>query len=520
MDQTVTEKKFFYNKHISDPLPGSLQEKLAFAEIQNNFSKQFENFFHDKLAAKTIVIIPSLTLDQQMLRKIRGHVYYEERMLCLLMLLRMPMTKIIFLTSIPIDDAIVDYYLHLLPGITGRHARQRLVMLSCYDASTKSLTEKILERPRLLEKIKQHIPDKDAAHLSCFNVTNFERTLAVKLGIPLYGANPDLLYMGTKSGSRKLFKACGVTVPDGYEDVKNREEVIHALANLKRKNPSLRRAVVKMNDGFGGEGNAVFEYENIKADDQLDEKIEVALSHQLKIVATDVDEKLYFEKFDKMGGVVEVFVEGVAKASPSVQCRINPLKQTEIISTHDQLLGGVDKQVFLGAFFPASNEYSGDIAAAAKTVSEELAWRGVLGRFSIDFISVKENDKWNHYGIEINLRKGGTTHPYLMLTFLTDGIYNSRTGEYLTASGSKRFYFASDNVSSERYRGLTPPDLIDIAIFHSLMYDGATQEGVMFHLMGALSQYGKFGMVCIGRTREKAWQLYEKVIHVLDYECS
>jgi len=519
MEQTATDRKLFSN-NIFEPPPGSLMEQQIFANLQNDFSKQFDCCFPDKLAPKTIVIIPSLTLDAQMLRKIRGHLYYEERMLCMLLLLRMPLTKIIFVTSIPIDPAIVDYYLHLLPGITGFHARERLTLMSCYDASAKSLTEKILERPRLIEKIKQHIPDKDAAHLSCFNITRFERTLAVKLGIPLYGADPDLLYLGTKSGSRRLFKSCGIAVPDGYEDLKNRKEVLEALANLKKKNPSLQKAVIKMNDGFGGEGNAVFDYNNIEVSSTLFQQLENALPHRLKIVAADVNEKLYFEKFDTMGGVVEAFVEGELKASPSVQCRITPLKQTEIISTHDQLLGGADNQVFLGAFFPASEEYSADIARTARIISDELALQGVLGRFSIDFISVKENNKWKHYGIEINLRKGGTTHPYHMLRFLTDGTYNAHTGEYYTAGKSKRFYFASDNVCSERYKGLTPQDLIDIATFHSLIYDATTQEGVMFHLLGALSQYGKLGVVCIGRSREKAWQLYEKVIYVLDYECS
>ena len=518
MEQSIAEKKFFYNDVI-DPLPDSLNERQIFTEIQNKFRKQFELSFADKLAAKTVVIIPSLTLDQQMLRKMRGHLYYEERMLCLLLLLRMPRTRIIFITSIPIAPSIIDYYLHLLPGITGYHASERLTLLSCYDASARSLTEKILERPRLIEKIKQHIHDKDSAHLSCFNVTKFERTLAVKLGIPLYGSDPDLLYLGTKSGSRKLFKSCGITVPNGYEDLKNREDVIHALANLKQQNPSLRKAVIKINEGFGGEGNAVFEYGDIEVTDMLFEAVENKLSG-LKIVAPDVTEKLYFEKFETMGGIAEAFVEGDIKASPSVQCRINPLRQTEIISTHDQLLGGIDKQIFLGAFFPASDEYSIDIAKAGRVVSDELALQGVLGRFSIDFISVKENNKWKHYAIEINLRKGGTTHPYLMLQFLTDGFYNAYTGEYFTASRDKRFYFASDNVTSERYKGLTPQDLIEIATFHSLMYDGTTQEGVMFHLVGALSQYGKLGVVCIGRSREKAWQFYEKVINVLDYECS
>jgi hypothetical protein len=519
MEQTIIERKLF-STNVFEPLPGSLRERQIFNNLQNGFTKQFECSFPDRLAPKTIIIVPSLTLDHQMLRKIRGHLYYEERMLCMLLLLRMPLTKIIFVTSIPIDAAIVDYYLHLLPGITGYHARERLTLLSCYDASAKSLTEKILERPRLIEKIKQHIPDKEAAHLSCFNITNFERTLAVKLGIPLYGADPDLLYLGTKSGSRKLFKFCNVSLPDGYENLRNRIDAIDALANLKTKNPLLRKAVIKMDDGFGGEGNAVFDYNGIEVNDNLFQQIENALWHQLKIVASDVNEQLYFEKFETMGGVVESFVEGVIKASPSVQCRITPLKQVEIISTHDQLLGGEDKQVFLGAFFPASEEYSAEIANVSRIISGELARQGVLGRFSIDFISVKENDKWKHYGIEINLRKGGTTHPYHMLRFLTDGGYDAFTGEYHTASKSKRFYFASDNVSSQRYKGLTPQDLIDIATFYSLIYDATTQEGVMFHLLGALSQYAKLGVVCIGSSREKAWQLYEKVIQVLDYECS
>jgi hypothetical protein len=85
-----------------------------------------------------------------MQKTVKGVVHYEERMLCLLMLLRMPRTQVIYVTSIPIDNSIIDYYIHLLPGITGNHARQRLTMLSCYDASRKSLTEKILDRPQLI----------------------------------------------------------------------------------------------------------------------------------------------------------------------------------------------------------------------------------------------------------------------------------------------------------------------------------------------------------------------------------
>ena len=150
-----------------------------------------------------------------------------------------------------------------------------------------------------------------------------------------------------------------------------------------------------------------------------------------------------------------------------------------------------------------------------------LADKGAMGRFAIDFISVKQDDgTWKHFAIEINLRKGGTTHPLLMLQFLTDGKYNPLTGEYLTASGNKRFYFASDNVISEKYIGLTPDDLIDLSIYHNLMYDGAAQQGVMFNLVGALSEFGKLGLVCVGSTPENAKAYYDRTLEILDLECS
>ncbi len=144
----------------------------------------------------------------------------------------------------------------------------------------------------------------------------------------------------------------------------------------------------------------------------------------------------------------------------------------------------------------------------------------MLGRFAIDFISVKENDAWKHYPIEINLRKGGTTHPFLMLQFLTDGVYDADEGVYHTAQGKlTRYYFTSDNLTGRKYIGLTPHDLIDIAMMNDLNYDGTSQEGVMFHLIGALSQYGKIGVVCIGSTPQRAKEFYDRIVEVLGKEC-
>ena len=105
---------------------------------------------------------------------------------------------------------------------------------------------------------------------------------------------------------------------------------------------------------------------------------------------------------------------------------------------------------------------------------------------------------------------GGTTHPFLTLKFLTDGTYESESGQYLSQTGTPKYYFASDTLQQESYRGLLPSDLIDIAVNQRIHFHPAIERGVVFHLMGALSQYGKLGLVCIGDNLQQAQFLCKK----------
>ncbi|MEO6820024.1 MAG: carboxylate-amine ligase, partial [Ginsengibacter sp.] len=459
------------------------EDARNFKELQKKFVEQYESFFPDRFAKKAVVIIPSLSLDPEILSKIDGVNFYEERMLCMLMLLRMPNTHVVYVTSMPVHNIIMDYYLHLLPGITSYHARQRLKTLACFDSSSKSLTQKILERPRLIERIRHSIPHGFTAHMVCFNVTEAERSLALELNIPIYGCDPDLLFMGTKSYSRKIFKECKINTPPGFEDLKTEEDVIRSLSKLKTNFPALKKAVIKLNDGFSGDGNAMFSFENAPVNSELESWVRLMLPGHLMIVAAGLSYSTFFSKLNSMGGIVESFVEGEETKFPSVQCRITPKGEINIISTHDQLIGGKHGHVFIGAHFPASNEYAATIAKYGKVISEKLKENGVLGRFAIDFISVKQNNEWKHFAIEINLRKGGTTHPYLMLQYLTEGNYDEEKGIFLTPTGQQRFYFFSDNLQSEKYKGFTPHDLIEISMGNDLLFNSSTQQGIMFHMI-------------------------------------
>ena len=171
----------------------------------------------------------------------------------------------------------------------------------------------------------------------------------------------------------------------------------------------------------------------------------------MKFESQRVTYESYMKKLQERQGVVEERIMGEEFRSPSVQLRVTPLGKVELLSTHDQLLGGPSGQSYLGCVFPADTAYAALITQEAAKVGRRLAKEGVIGRFALDFVVVRsKNKKWDPYAIEINLRKGGTTHPFLTLQFLTDGTYNPETGIFTAPNGHQKFFVASDHVESPR----------------------------------------------------------------------
>ncbi len=463
----------------------------------------------------TAVVVPSLTLDQSELRKISGASFYEERLLFLLIRLRNPRARMVYVTSQPIHPIILEYYLQFLAGIPASHARSRLTLLCADDASPRSLTEKVLERPRLIERIRAGINDPQRAYLTVFNSTPHERKLAVLLGIPLNGCDPQLASLGTKSGSRKVFREADVPLPEGFEDLHTTHEITEALAELRSRRPDLRRAVVKLDESFSGEGNALFRYPASDSKTALGE----ALHHVEFAVPTETPES-YFDKMAKMGGIVEEYIEADEKHSPSAQLRIGPRGDVLPISTHDQILGGPSGQVFLGCRFPAHDDYRVTIQEAGMRVGHVLSEHGVVSRFGVDFLAHRDasDASWKITALEINLRMGGTTHPYLALQFLTGGSLDPQSGLFRSPSGQVKYYKATDNLYSPRYKGLLPEDLVDMLTINKLHYSHGSESGVLFHLIGALSEFGKLGLTAIANSPAEVDELYAHTLEVLDKE--
>jgi len=63
-----------------------------------------------------------------------------------------------------------------------------------------------------------------------------------------------------------------------------------------------------------------------------------------------------------------------------------------------------------------------------------------------------------------------------------------------------------------------PEDLIEILTYNKLHYNHASESGVLFHLIGALSEFGKVGVTAIANSREEVDDLYVRTLEVLDRE--
>jgi hypothetical protein len=456
---------------------------------------------------RTVLAIPSISFDEAVLREHAGDLQaLEERCLYFVFVLRRPRARLVVVTSNAIPADVVDYYLSLVPDVADARARMHLV--SADDDSVRPLARKLLDRPDIVEELGTLAGERDQAFIMPFNVRRPERDLALALDVPIYGVDSRFERYGTKTGSRRLFESAGVPHPRGVNAVRTRAEIADALISLRAWRPGVEGAVVKHDDAVYGDGNRVINLRDLPAPGTAEERS--AIDVRSRSLPAEYLEVL------AGGGVVEEFIGGEIR-SPSVQMRILPGGEPIVISTHDQVLGGERGQAFVGCTFPADPAYGPLVVAEARKVGHYLAVQGVMGRFGVDFVVAREDGGgWSPYAVEINLREGGTSHPYSALWLLTDGSMDDAKRTFRTPAGQEKHYFATDRLGDPAYRGIAIADLIAAAGAAGCNWDGASQTGAVFHMLSLLEPRGRLGVTAIADTPEAAHEVYLGVVDVLD----
>jgi hypothetical protein len=453
-----------------------------------------------------IVVLPSYSVSESILS------HYGDRMASLehrylnslLVADRIPDAEVLFLSTRRPDDDEIAAVLSALPEDRRRSVRNRLHLFAVDDGTARPVATKVLDRPELLVTLRQVIGTRPAL-IEPWNVTEPEIALALALDVPINGTRPELRPLAFKSAGRMLMRSAGVPVPEGREDVRSVKEIVEAALAIRAARPDAAAIVVKLDDSGAGDGNVVLDLPP-RGDDAA------VLRRRASGLPTD-----YLEELSR-GGVVEERITGAQFSSPSAQVDIRPDGEVIVLATHEQVLGGPGDQVYLGCRFPADSAYAKEVGQHAAAVGHALAERGALGRFSLDFVVARDaNDApWRVYGIEVNLRKGGTTHPYAALRSVVPGHYDVEAGRWMVDGGGTRYYTATDNVVDARWKGLPPGDVVRAVSDAGLLFDPASRTGAVLHMLAGLAVDGRFGLTAIAETREAGDELEAAVRSVVN----
>ena len=145
----------------------------------------------------------------------------------------------IYVTSLPINEETLQYYLKLL-GLKGAVSngrtedqvdlshRYKIVIpeaLSKFPTHNMSLATLLKYSPKAIDRIKNLIRGRDAYILPGV-MSMDDLYVADLLGVPIFGTEPEIanLYT-TKSGSKRIFQSAKVSIPHGEFDIYNKQQL-------------------------------------------------------------------------------------------------------------------------------------------------------------------------------------------------------------------------------------------------------------------------------------------------------
>jgi hypothetical protein len=475
----------------------------GFARVQQKLGAALDANRQGSTVQHVMIALPSYSVSESLLSHYRDRVpSLEHRYLNALVVPgRIESCEIVYIsTRAPLPE-VFDYYLELIPKAKRDATRERITIFELDDGTPRSVAKRLLERPDLITKVREHVGTRPA-FIEPWNVTESEVSLALALDMPINGTAPELRPIAFKSAGRRLFAEAGVPAPFGREDVRTTDDVIAAVHAVRANRAETAGIVIKHDDSGAGDGNAVVDLAPMADAPDPDAWLRATVDALPEWYRTDL----------ALGGVVEERIAGERFSSPSAQVDLRPDGLVTVLATHEQVLGGPGGQVYLGCRFPADPAYAPVLAEHAARIGERLAAQGAIGRFSVDFVAAASADgPWDVYAIEVNLRKGGTTHPYAALRNLVPGRYDTGAGRWIAEDGTTRAYSSTDNLVDESWLGLAPADVIRAVRDAGLQFDPTTGTGTVLHMLSGLAIDGRFGLTAIAPTPAEAETMFEGV---------
>jgi hypothetical protein len=117
--------------------------------------------------------------------------------------------------------------------------------------------------------------------------------------------------------------------------------------------------------------------------------------------------------------------------------------------------------------------------------------------------------------VEVNLREGGTSHPFGALRLLTGGCLDERDMCFTTPSGQVKYYFMTDRLEGPNIPGMRINTFLDASSAAGLDWNPRSQTGAVYFMLRGLEHCGRIGVVTIGNSPEHAESIYLDVVRLI-----
>ena len=165
-------------------------------------------------------------------------------------------------------------------------------------------------------------------------------------------------------------------------------------------------------------------------------------------------------------------------AARACSCGCCPAAAVELLSTHDQLLGGASGQSYLGCVFPADPGYARLITQHAETIGAPARGDGrprpVRGRLRG---GPRRRGRLDAVRDRAEPAQGRHHPPVPDPAVPHRRPLRPRHALFLTPRGHEKHLVATDHLESDLLRALVPADLFDIVARHGLHFDQSRQDG-------------------------------------------
>ena len=315
---------------------------------------------------------------------------------------------------------VLDYYFSLIPEERRASARARLHVLEVPDPSHRSIAEKLLDRADLVDELRR--ADRRPARLHRAVERHRPR------GGGRAGARRADQRLGAAAVAARVQERRSPPVQGGGGPGAGRAARTCAPSTTSSPpsrpcappRPHVAGVVIKHDDSGAGDGNQVVD---LRTPGDLRATLEALPEWYLDDLADGRRRRGAHHRH--------------AVHHPERADRRAARRRVVVLATHEQVMGGAGGQVYMGCRFPADARLRRRAGAPRARGGGAAGGARRAGSASIDFAAARDaRGRWHLHALEVNLRKGGTTHPYAALRNLAPGRYDEAAGRWFTADGS------------------------------------------------------------------------------------